>query len=196
MPLVASVDYPNKRIILGIDSISVDVNVIDIYTEMRARRRLNADNDQAFYPMIYAQGNESLGASNTPRRVVLENGVRIIPYVTTSHILTIQPVPIVNIAEGLQGTLLFDRTTLDPGVEVDIDYTPLQVEIIERGVSGLTAGEAADLLQIKNLHEADELFDKAGGLLHRYLRGTLTDLIPAKVVTGEQVANDTDATQP
>lgn len=192
MALVASVDYPNKRIILGIDSVGVDVNVIDVYTEMRARRRLNADGDQGFLPMITAQGNESLGASNTPRRAVLAGGVRIIPY-DGAHILSITPVPLVNIDDGLAGVALFDRTTLVN--EVDIDYQPLQVEIIERGTSGLTAGESASLTQILNLHEADEFFDKTNSLWHKYQRGTTTDLIPPKNVSGEQVIGDVSATE-
>ena len=193
MALVASVDYPSLRIFLGPDSVGVPVNVIDIYTEMRARRRLNADNDRKFRPMITAEGNEPAGPSNTPRRAVLRAGVRIVPFDTPS-LLLITPVPIVSIDEGLAGRDLFDRSGL--ASIVDIDYQPLQVEIIERGTSGLTAQESADLQLTRQLHEADTFFDKDTGLLYFYERGTTNELIPPKQVTGEQVIGDVDISQP
>lgn len=195
MPLVASVDYTAQRIFLGIDSVGIDVDVIVIYTEMRERRRLNLDNDRKFDPMIRSQGNEPAGPTNTPRRAVLESGVRIVPF-DTSHQLRLRGPSLVSIAEGLAGRDLFDRLPLSVGVEVDIDYQPLQVEVIEKGTSGLTASEAADLQLTRQLHEADTFFDKDTGLLHFYQRGTTTDLIPPKQVAGEQVLNDVTIQQP
>jgi hypothetical protein len=61
---------------------------------------------------------------------------------------------------------------------------------VETGVSGLTASEAADLLLSRELMEADQYFDKVGGLLHYYRRGTTVDLITPKAVTGEQTPTD------
>ena len=119
------------------------LNVIDIYTEVRARRRTNTA-DRRFLPIISAQGNEPTGPSSaTPRRVVLEAGVRIVPF-DTAQILLVTPVPIVNIAEGLAGTVLFDRTGL--ASIVDVDYEPQQVEIqtIATG-SGVTQQDKDDI---------------------------------------------------
>ena len=60
MPLVAAVDYPNKLIFLGADSVGVEVLPIDIYKEMRERRRLDQDDDRSFFPMVTAFGNEDI----------------------------------------------------------------------------------------------------------------------------------------
>lgn len=192
MALVASVDYPTLRIFLGADSVGVDVNVIDIYTEMRARRRLNADNDRKFFPMITAQGNEPAGPTNTPRRAVLRTGVRIVPFDAT-HILSITPVPIVSIDEGLAGVDLFDRSSLNPASDVDINYAPLQVEIIQLGVSGLTSEESQQLQLAVDLMQADERYDFTTNLLHYYRKGTTIDLIPPKTVAGTTAIGDASA---
>lgn len=133
MPLVASTDYPNKRIYLGIDSVGVDVNPIDIYKECRAERRLDTAKRQ-FRQMITAFGNEPAGPSNTPRFTNLQNGVRIVPY-NGSHTLSIVGA-LINTSEGLAGPDLFDRSALGVGVEVDIDYQPPQVEIITINTGG------------------------------------------------------------
>lgn len=194
MALVVAVDYPNKRITLGPDSVGVSVNVIDIYTEMRERRRLNADQDRQFFPMIFAQGNEAAGPSNTPRRVVLVQDVRIIPHDAT-HILRIEPVPLVSIDEGLAGVDLFDRSSLTPANDVDIDYQPVQVEIINQGTSGLTATESTQLQLATDLMQADEVYDQTAGLLHYYRKGTTVDLIPPKTVVGTTAVGDASATE-
>jgi len=48
----------------------------------------------------------------------------------------------------------------------------------------------SDELLTRELAEADQFFDQSAGLLHYYRRGTTTDLIPAKSVTGEEVTAD------
>lgn len=126
MPLVASVDYPTKRIFLGIDSVGVDVFPIDIYKEMRERRRLNADNDRSFFPLIVGFGNEPAGPSNTPRYADLAAGARIVPF-DTDHILSIRG-NLISRADSIAGADCFDRSSLVN--EVDIDYQPPQTEII------------------------------------------------------------------
>lgn len=127
MPLVASTDYANKRIYLSIDSVGVNIQPVDIYKECRSERRLD-ESKRRFDPMISAFGNDPAGPTNTPRFVDLANGVRIVPY-NSSHVLSIVGA-LINRSEGLAGTDLFDRGPLSPGVEVDIDYQPPQVEII------------------------------------------------------------------
>jgi len=46
---------------------------------------------------------------------------------------------------------------------------------------------SSDELLTKELAEADQFFNKGTNQLHFYRRGTTTDLIPSKTVTGEQV---------
>lgn len=147
MPLVIAVDYPNKRIFLGPDSVGVDVLPVDIYREMRERRRLDADNDRSFLPMITAFGNEPAGPTNTPRFTNLAAGVRIVPH-DTSHSLLIRGA-LINTSDGLAGRDLFDRSSLTPGVEVDVDYQPPQVEIITvaTGAAALTPQQEQQLEQ-------------------------------------------------
>ncbi len=150
MPLVQSTDYPNKRIYLGPDSVGIDVLPIDVYKEMRERRRLN-EFDRQFSPMITAFGNDPAGPTNTPRFTVLSQDVRIVPY-DTSHSLSIIG-SIISTSESLAGRDLFDRSPLTTGIEVDVDYQPPQVEIIriETGISGLTEQESNTLLNINSM---------------------------------------------
>lgn len=133
MALVASTDYSTKRIFLGPDSIGVNILPIDIYKEVRAERRLNTTK-RTFYPMIRSFGNEPAGPSNTPRFTVLESGVRIVPYDASATLLVTGA--LISTTEGLAGADLFDRSPLSPGVEVDIDYQPPQVEIITINTGG------------------------------------------------------------
>lgn len=146
MALVASTDYPNKRIILGPDSIGVDIQPIDIYKELRAERRL-VEAKQKFDVMMRAFGNESAGPTNTPRFADVQDGVRIVPY-NSSHVLSIVGA-LINTAEGLAGTDLFDRSSLSVGVEVDIDYQPPQVEIIYVNTGSAVTEQDKDDIALK-----------------------------------------------
>lgn len=47
-----------------------------------------------------------------------------------------------------------------------------------------------DVQLMQDLMEADQFFDQTAGLLHYYYKGTTTDIIPAKTVSGEQVTNN------
>jgi hypothetical protein len=161
MPLIASENYTTKRIYLGIDSVGVDVQPIDIYTEHRERRRLNASGQRKFQPMVRAFGNQQIGPTKfTPRFTNLMAGVRIVPYDTT-HSLLIRG-SLISTADSLEGRDLFDRSSLV--ASVDIDYQPPQVEIITVSTgSGLSSGQAAQLTaaaasaaRTEALLEADE----------------------------------------
>ena len=153
MPLVAAVDYPNKLIFLGADSVGVEVLPIDIYKEMRERRRLDQDDDRSFFPMVTAFGNEDIGGGvSTPRYTNLADGVRIVPF-DVDHSLLIRG-NLISTAEGLAGRDLFDRSTLTS--EVDIDYQPPQVEIITVATGGaLTALQEAQLAELWQMRGLD-----------------------------------------
>jgi len=131
MPLVDSVDYPGKRIYLGSGSVGFDVSTIDVYREVRALRA-STPNHRLFRPLLVAQGNEPAGESFTPRRAVLAEGARIVPYGGVSHELKIVTELISE--DGLAGVALFDRGAIP--VAVDITYTPPQVEIVTVNTGG------------------------------------------------------------
>ncbi len=128
MPVVGSVDYPNRRIYLSADTLGVSVQPVEVYKEVRALRQITPDH-RKFYPLISARGNEQAGPTNTPVLTILANGARIVPF-DVSHTLTIGGT-VVSIAENLAGPDLFDRSVLSPATDVDISYQPPQVEVIE-----------------------------------------------------------------
>jgi len=63
-----------------------------------------------------------------------------------------------------------------------------QVSIASANSAGLTFSQ--ELLDALALMEADHFFDQDTGLLHYYFRGTTTDIIPAKTVTGTTQSQD------
>lgn len=141
MPQVDSVDYPNKRIYLHFDTVTSGVDPVEVYKEVRALRRTN-ESDRKFLPIITSQGNEPKGGGAfTPRRAVLLDGARLVPY-DTSHTLRILVEVITD--DEQSGAGAFDRLPLSPGTEVDIDIAYQQVEIREVAVSGSTL-TAADI---------------------------------------------------
>lgn len=173
MPLIAAVDYPQRRIFLGPDSVGVEVLPIDIYTEMRSRRRINADNDRKFLPMVTAFGNERIGpTTSTPRFTDIQDGVRIVPF-DTAHSLLIRG-QLISRSEGLAGRDLFDRSSLTS--EVDIDYQPPQVEVVQvSSGSGLDAEQDARLTNIDALLSTIE-----GDLDHREVMRILLSAMAGK----------------
>ncbi len=76
--------------------------------------------------------DEKGGGKYTERYVKLLNGTRLIPY-DTSHVLTITGTVISD--EGTEGVDCFDRTSLSPTSAVDINYIPVQVEVVTLEVS-------------------------------------------------------------
>jgi len=128
MPLVDTVDYPNRRIYLSADTLGISVQPVDVYKEVRALRQ-NTPDHRKFLPLISARGNEAVGPTNTPILTILANGARIVPF-DASHTLTIGGT-LVSIDENLAGPDLFDRAPLSAATDVDISYRPPQVEVIE-----------------------------------------------------------------
>lgn len=77
---------------------------------------------------------------------------------------------------GLRYSFLIDADPLASG-QVDVRYW--------RGAFDLDDEQSREML------ESDEVYDDTGKLLHRYRRGGVVDLIPAKNVVGTIVGNDT-----
>lgn len=150
MPLIASVDYPARRIILGIDSVGpAEIDPIDIYKEYRGRRQLNTDDGQNYDPLISPQGNESIGGGErTPEFTNLATGVKIVPF-DAEQIIRITGF-LISTADGLQGTALFDRSSIVSAV--DIDYFPPATKIVEVSVSSGSGLSSAQATQLSDLH--------------------------------------------
>ncbi len=162
MTYIASEDYVNKRIYLHADTVTMDtIDMANVYTESRTRRRLNVNGERGFDRMILMFGNESAGGSLTPSYVDLANGVRIVPY-DVSHRPLLTPTPLISRSEDLKGRDLFDRSSLSAGVEVDVDYEPRLVgyKLIEINTgSGVTEQDKIDIAaSVKNVLLGTETF--------------------------------------
>ncbi len=143
MPLVASVDYPNKRIYLSASTADADLDTLAVYREVRALRR-TTDSHREFRPIIEAGGNieKIAGVSYTPAYVRLLYGCRIVPY-NGSHSLRLVRDTFTD--DGFSGRDCFDRTPLSPSVEVNIDVDFPEIEIREVVISGSTGPTAAEI---------------------------------------------------
>jgi len=149
MPLISSIDGPNRLIFLGVDSVGVDVQPMDIYKEMRTLRR--TDEALRNYDLFLgASGYVPKGGGKFTARLVTElRGTRIVPYGGSDHTLTIIGEIITD--DGFSGIGCFDRSSLTN--EVNIDYQPPQVEIIQIvSGSGVTEQDKLDI--------ADRVWDK------------------------------------
>lgn len=127
MPVIASIDGPNRRVYLHSDTAGAQLHPIDIYREMRALRRSN-ESLRSFDLFMRADGNIPKGAGKfTERYVTLLAGTRLVPF-DTSHDLTITGTLISD--DELEGNQCFDRSSLSPTSTVNINYFPPQVEVI------------------------------------------------------------------
>ena len=145
MAVIDTIDGPNRLIYLHADTQDAEVHPIDIYKEMRTFRRTDEDL-RKFDVYLSASGNVSKGGGKfTPRLVTCLNGTRIVPYDAT-HEITITGEIITD--EGTSGIDCFDKTPLSTGTEIDINYVPQQVEIIEVSVgSAVTPQDVIDIAE-------------------------------------------------
>lgn len=141
MPVVASVDYPAKRIYLSVDTLDAVLDTMDVYKEVRALRRLT-DEHQKYRPIIVAGGNveKITGITFTQPYVQLLHGCRIVPFNAVHKIKVIRDT---FTDDGLAGRDCFDRSSLAVNVDVDVDVQAVEVRIVEAGGpgGGLTLAE-------------------------------------------------------
>ena len=149
MAVIDHIDGPNRDIYLHIDTMDAEVHPVDIYKEMRTLRRTD-ENLRKYDLFLKAEGYVSKGEGKfTAILVTCLDGTRIIPYDST-HVLTITGEIITD--EETSGVACFDRSGLTPGVEVDINYVPPQVEVIEiASGSALSPEQATQLLELYKL---------------------------------------------
>lgn len=159
MALIDYIDGPARRIYLAADSASQDVHPIDIYKEMRALRRTD-ESLRPFDLYLSAFGNVPKGPGKATERYVRQNaGTRFVPY-DSNHTLKIIGTVITD--DGQEGVACFDRSLLTPGVLVDIDYQPPQVEVLTVSTgSGLDATQDAQLMSLSTAELPQVAIDTA-----------------------------------
>jgi len=137
MALVASVDYPNKRIYLSATTVNTDLDVLDIYKEVR-NLRATTTSHRGFKPIIVGGGNITKipGLTYTAPYVQLLYGCRIVPY-NSKHKLRVIRDTFTD--DGYSGINCFDRTTLTHEVDIDIDVDKVEVREVATGGSSLSA---------------------------------------------------------
>lgn len=143
MPLVQSVDYPNKRIYLSAETVNTEIDTLEVYREVRALRRLT-DAHQGFRPMIIAGGNIRKTATTfTQPYVQLLYGCRIVPFDVSHHLLLVRET---FTDDNLTGHEVFDRLPLSPTTTVDIDVNVSEVEVrIVATGSGVLPSDVQDI---------------------------------------------------
>jgi hypothetical protein len=189
MPLIASIDGPNRDIYLDASTVNTSINPIDIYKEMRTLRR-NSEELRKYKLFLSASGNVPKGGGKfTERLVTCLEGTRIIPF-DSSHTLTITGTIITD--DGQEGIACFDRSLLTVTTIVDINYIPPQVEVIEVATgSALTVAQDATLTLIRQLLENGYRVDPATGKAYIRNDANTADLLEALLkTTGGAAWND------
>ena len=151
MSTVQSVDYDAKRIYLSVDTVGVPLDLLDVYRDTRALRRVTPGH-QKYRPMIVAGGNLRKTATTfTQPYVQLLDGCHVVPYPASQ---TLRVVREVFGDDGRYGADCFDRSTVSGLVDIDIDMQIAPVEVREvnvGGAGGLTTGQAVQLAALAAL---------------------------------------------
>ena len=141
MPLVLSVDYPNKRIYLSSETPNTSLDTLDVYKEVRALRR-TMESHRKYKPIIEAGGNiAKLPGIYTAAFVVLDSGCYIVPYDSPS---TIKLVRDTFTKDGRAGRDCFDRATTTSNIDIDVDFPEIEIREISTGSGIGTVEEVRD----------------------------------------------------
>ena len=153
MAQVDSVDFPNKRIYLHVDTVTQGFDPIAMHFEINAIIADNIGNGQNFGLVSDALGNEPEGGGVfSEPKTRLFPGWRYVPYPTPHLLLILRK--IFNPDEALSNRALADRD--DPvldGIEVDIDvaYSPVEIREVQVGGGGGLTPELEET--INSTHE-------------------------------------------
>jgi hypothetical protein len=143
MALVASVDYPNRRIYLSAASAvsGTVLDTLDIYREVVALRK-STPAHRRYLPVIGAIGNEPkiTGSTYTAAAAKLLRGCRIVPY-NASHNITL--VRDTYTDDGVAGPDVFDLSPLSVGVEINLVIAFDKYEIREIATGGTSSTDIA-----------------------------------------------------
>jgi hypothetical protein len=152
MPLVATVDYPTRRIYLTAQALVGDFDTLEVYREVRALRKATEEH-RKFRPMIVGGGNiQKTATSFTQAYVQLLNGCRIVPANVGGRIRLVRDT---FTDDGAVGEACFDRTNISSNVDIDVAVLAVEIRTVSGSgaSSGLTTEQAAKL---------DELWKLAG----------------------------------
>lgn len=149
MAVIANIDGPNRRIYLHADTKNAEVDPMDIYKAQRSLRRTD-ESLRRYDLFLGASGYTSKGGGKfTPKLTTCLSDVyglltEIVPYDETGTLTIIGEI----ISDkGTSGLACFDKTLLTPGVLVDINYFPPQVEVIEVNTgSGISEQDKLDII--------------------------------------------------
>lgn len=174
--LIASINPALRRVYLDASTAGTSVHPIDVYKEMRTLRK-NDESLRQYDLFMEASGNIPKGPGKaTERFVILLDGTRIVPFDVT-HQLTITGTIITD--DGQEGIAAFDRTSLTPGVVVDINYVPPQVEVItvSTGLAAEDSQKISEISQTLDLQaDAPNTYTEVNGRLTR-IQSTGKDIV-------------------
>lgn len=158
--IVASVDYPNKRVYLHPDTIGVDLDTMEMFKEVRALRASN-DDHQKYRSMVLGLGNveKISGLTYTSKSVQLLYGCRIIPYDADQNLRLIRDT---FTDDGVAGRDCFDRSGLSSQINIDVDFPEIETRVEEVNTgSGLSTEEHNQVMKIATKNEiANEVLDE------------------------------------
>jgi hypothetical protein len=144
MTQILTEDYVNKRIYLHPDTVTAGFRPDIMQQEHRRRRYLNAGGERKFRPMVSFRGNESKGGGKYfPKATLLASGVRIIPF-DAAHNLKIKN-EVACIPDGVSNQGCFDRLSVLSNVDIDVDYSPIEIVTINTG-SGVTTQDKEEII--------------------------------------------------
>lgn len=138
MALIDHIDPVTRRIFLSVETMNIAWHPVELYREARALRGAN-ETLRAYDNFMEGAGNiDKGGGKATERYFTLMLGTRIVPY-DASHIIDVTGTLITD--DGFEGAFCFDKSLLTPGVSVDIQYSPKQVEVIVVENNALSLGQ-------------------------------------------------------
>ena len=136
--MIDYIDGENRLVYLDASTVNGSINPIDIYKEMRTLRRTD-ESLRKYEIFLKAYGNVNKGGGkSTERYVQTINGATIVPY-DTSQVLSVTGTIITD--DGQEGVYCFNRSLLSASVEVDINYIPPQVEVVEVSTSAINIAD-------------------------------------------------------
>ena len=155
MTQIFSEDYANKRIYLHPDTVSLGVDFAALQREHRARRRLNANEERKYAPMVTFRGNEAKGGGKfTPYETNLAQGVRIVPY-DAHHNLKIKN-EVLCTDDQISNQACFDRLTVLSNIDIDIDFSPTEIVTVSVG-SAVTEEDKTDIAALVNTNTNNKI---------------------------------------
>lgn len=175
----ADLTFDRVEPVSGLDVYTFDLNVfhLDLRSHEADRGPLGMGGGVA-WPTTHTHNTQELLAGVLYARIIRINP----PYVVTFEDLP-YAVEFVGANTNIHEVTTVNQVQIRPNNSAGL-------QIVETGISGLTAAESAALLLVSELLESDQFYDKNTDLMHYYRKGTTTDLIPPKGVTGAITTGD------